>query len=58
MTFPLVARSRVGQDAEIRAKVARLYGANTLGAALGAFAATFMLMPERTTRPFRSTKSP
>jgi spermidine synthase len=49
-TFPCVVRHAVARGATPGAAVALLYGANTLGAALGSLAASFLLLPLLGTR--------
>ena len=44
-TLPLLARWLVGRQEEIGGRVAGLYAANTLGAGIGAAAATYLLLP-------------
>jgi spermidine synthase len=44
-TLPVLARGCVPEKDEVGAETARLYSANTLGAALGAFLAGFVLLP-------------
>jgi spermidine synthase len=44
-TFPLAARLYTMGQTDVGARVGRLYGANTLGAMLGSFAAGFVLIP-------------
>jgi spermidine synthase len=44
-TLPILARWLVGREEEIGARVGALYAANTLGAAIGTGAATYLLLP-------------
>src|SRR5262249_51994926 len=44
-TLPVLVRWIVGREDEIGARVGALYAANTLGAGLGAAAATYVLLP-------------
>ena len=45
MSLPLLARAMIGNLADAATLTGRLYGVNTLGAALGALAATWGLIP-------------
>ena len=45
MSLPLLARAMIGNLADAATLTGRLYGVNTLGAALGALAATWALIP-------------
>jgi len=45
MSLPLLARALIRQLPDAAVKTGRLYGMNTLGAAVGALAATWMLLP-------------
>jgi spermidine synthase len=44
-TFPVMGRLAIARAADAGSETARFYGANTLGAALGALAAPFLLLP-------------
>ncbi|MBL9131093.1 MAG: fused MFS/spermidine synthase [Verrucomicrobiaceae bacterium] len=45
MSLPLLARALIRQLPDAAVKTGRLYGLNTLGAACGAFCATWLLLP-------------
>ena len=45
LTFPLMGRLVIGSSGEVATETAGFYGANTLGAAAGAIAGPFLLMP-------------
>lgn len=44
-TLPLLARSAIREEAQISSRIGALYTANTLGAAVGALLAAFVLFP-------------
>jgi spermidine synthase len=46
MSLPLLARALIGGLAEAPGYIGMLYGTNTAGAAIGALAATWMLLPQ------------
>ena len=45
MTFPLMGRLTIGRASETASATAEFYGSNTIGAAAGALAGPFLLMP-------------
>ncbi|MBI5774604.1 MAG: fused MFS/spermidine synthase [Verrucomicrobia bacterium] len=46
LSLPLLARALIGSLADAPTRIGQLYGVNTFGAALGALAATWVLLPQ------------